>query len=750
MNVSPSAGGGHTGTRDTRFHTWRGRRDRAARWVITVGGLAVFTAMVAILVYLVWETAPLFSGAREETVELGERPDWPAAQTRLLVLDERGQAGLRVGAEGQGEFFSLPDLRTHEVLDLKPVGAQRVTAAAEDLEAPGMFALGFDDGRMVVARHRFVPELEDGLMGVRGELTFPLGVDAFVLVDTALDRVALRAHPDGLVLAAQAGSRLVTRFESREVNFLTGESTSSWIEAALDLPAVPTALAIDGQRRWVYAADANGAIHRFDLPSLTASGLIRPGDARVTAMRMLLGGASVLTGDADGVIRQAFPVRDEASGETRLEVIREFADHDRPVMTLLPEYRRRGFVALDAGGVTGLHYTTSERSLVHWALPVIGDRLPVLALTPRANGLLSLDAAGQARWTTIDNPHPEVSWRTLWRDTWYENYPEPRLTWQSSAATNDFEPKFSLAPLVFGTLKAALYAMLFAVPLALLGAAYTAVFMAPALRRRIKPMIEIMAALPTVILGFLAGLWLAPWLESHLAGVFAMLVVVPGGVLLLAWGWHRAGIRQRLKLPIGWEPLVLLPVLLGLGALALVLADPLQALLFDGDLRTWLTQDWGVSYDQRNALVVGIAMGFAVVPTIFSIAEDALFAVPKSLSDGSLALGATRWQTLLNVILPTASPGIFSGLMIGFGRAVGETMIVLMATGNTPIMDWNIFEGMRTLAANIAVEMPESAVHSTHYRILFASALVLFIFTFIVNTLAELVRQRLRARYSEL
>jgi phosphate transport system permease protein len=172
--------------------------------------------------------------------------------------------------------------------------------------------------------------------------------------------------------------------------------------------------------------------------------------------------------------------------------------------------------------------------------------------------------------------------------------------------------------------------------------------------------------------------------------------------------------------------------------------------LFQGDLRTWLSNEAGISYDQRNALVVGCAMGFAVIPTIFSIAEDAVFGVPKSLSDGSLALGATPWQTLLFVILPTASPGIFSALMIGLGRAVGETMIVLMATGNTPIMDWNLFEGMRTLAANIAVEMPESEVNSSHYRILFLAALVLFLFTFVVNTGAELIRQRLREKYSSL
>ena len=259
-----------------------------------------------------------------------------------------------------------------------------------------------------------------------------------------------------------------------------------------------------------------------------------------------------------------------------------------------------------------------------------------------------------------------------------------------------------------------------------------------------------MAALPTVILGFLAGLWFAPFLEENLAGVFALLLFMPVGLLVFAWFWTQAEWRIKDYLKEGWEPVLLIPVLVLLGWWSIELAGPLQNLLFDGDLRHWLSREAGISYDQRNAMVVGCAMGFAVIPTIFSIAEDAIYGVPKSLSDGSLALGATPWQTLVRVILPTASPGMFSAVMIGLGRAVGETMIVLMATGNTPIMDWNLFEGMRTLAANIAVEMPESALNSSHYRILFLAALVLFLFTFVFNTGAELIRQRLREKYSSL
>jgi phosphate transport system permease protein len=154
-----------------------------------------------------------------------------------------------------------------------------------------------------------------------------------------------------------------------------------------------------------------------------------------------------------------------------------------------------------------------------------------------------------------------------------------------------------------------------------------------------------------------------------------------------------------------------------------------------------------LSFDQRNAFVVGMVMGFAVVPIIFTISEDALSSVPPGLTAASLALGATRWQTALHVVLPSASPGIFSATMVGFGRAVGETMIVLMATGNTPVMDWNIFNGFRTLSANIAVEIPEAPVGGTLFRSLFLAALLLFIMTFVVNTAAEVIRQRMRMKY---
>jgi phosphate transport system permease protein len=288
------------------------------------------------------------------------------------------------------------------------------------------------------------------------------------------------------------------------------------------------------------------------------------------------------------------------------------------------------------------------------------------------------------------------------------------------------------------------------VPVAILGALYASQFMHPALRGVIKPVVEIMAALPSVVLGFLAGLWLAPMIERVVPGVLLLPFVVAATTVLAAGLWRATAVQWRRRLRPGTEVLVLIPLTVAATWTAVRLGGLVEATLLAGDYRGWLLRVLGLTYDQRNSLVVGFAMGFAVIPVIFTIAEDALSNVPPYLSAGSLALGATRWQTALRVVLPTASPGIFSALMIGFGRAVGETMIVLMATGNTPLMDWSIFNGFRALSANIAVELPEAPQDGTLYRVLFLAAFLLFVMTFIVNTAAEVVRLRLRRRYQAL
>jgi phosphate transport system permease protein len=358
--------------------------------------------------------------------------------------------------------------------------------------------------------------------------------------------------------------------------------------------------------------------------------------------------------------------------------------------------------------------------------------------------------SGQLAEIEVYNPHPEITWKTLFGKTWYEGYDRPEYVWQSSGGTDDFEPKLSLTPLLVGTLKGTFYSLLLAIPLGVFGAMYTSQFMHPMYKRYLKPMIEIMAALPSVVLGFLAGLWLAPRIEQAVPALALMIVALPLLVLLAGYLWSLLPRTFRGRFPVGSEAILFVFVLAGGIGLCFQASQPFEDLAFAGNFQGWLLQATGLNYDQRNAVVVGLAMGFAVIPIIFAIAEDAFSNVPTNLVAGSLALGADRWQTVTRVVLPTASPGIFSAIMVGFGRAVGETMIVLMATGNTPIMDWNPFNGFRTLSANIAVEIPEAPHGGTLYRTLFLAGLLLFIITFLINTVAEIVRQRLRERYSQL
>jgi phosphate transport system permease protein len=520
----------------------------------------------------------------------------------------------------------------------------------------------------------------------------------------------------------------------------------------LPYPHQPVKALVSPERQWLYLLNTEGAIAYYDIrdkaePIHIESISVLDEGSQPTSLEFLLGGISLLLADDQGNIHQLFLVRGE-DGQRHLTAIRNFNSGGSEVSSISTELLRKGFLVTDVEGNVSLFHTTASRHL--FTENITDKPITHLGVGPRSDKLIAEDNSGQLHVWEMDAEHPEASLSSIWGKVWYESYPEPDYIWQSSSSSNDFEPKFSLTPLTFGTFKAAFYAMLVAMPLAICGAIFTAYFMAPKMRGVVKPSIEIMEALPTVILGFLAGLWLAPFVEAHLPGVFATIVALPLGILLASFAWWQVPDRIKVSMSDGWQAALLIPVVMLCGWLALSLSPWMERVLFDGNMRLWLTDTMGIGYDQRNSVIIGIAMGFAVIPTIFSIAEDAVFSVPKHLSSGSLALGATPWQTLVRVVLPSASPGIFSGTMIGLGRAVGETMIVLMATGNTPIMDFSIFEGMRTLSANVAVELPESAVGSTHFRILFLAALVLFIFTFFFNTIAEIVRQRLREKYSSL
>ncbi|MEE8055466.1 MAG: ABC transporter permease subunit [Gammaproteobacteria bacterium] len=739
-----------------RHRLWRHIKDVVTEKCIAVGGISVIIAIVLIFFYLLYIVLPLFKPATMERVAEYPPPGGDTSETLYVAIEEHNEIGLAITSDARAVFFRTNDGTALNKIPL-PIGPDAfISATSAGDPEHATIALGLSNGRLLLLRHVYDVSYPNDIRVITPRIDFPLGDNPIAIDETGRSLINLAAQSDDeeTTIVALTGDRRLIIVNLAQEGSLLEEEVS--VERAIsELPvaaATVTHIALDVDQRELYLASRDGFISYYDLTNKSAPRLIQriravPDETDITVLHFLSGGISLLVGDSRGTVTQWLPVRDEHNNYT-LQRVRAFAALPGSITSIAPEYYRKGFAAVDNTGHLGIYHTTAHRTMrIEQATH---DPLAQVVISPRANSLLLVDKANQYEFWHIDNEHPEISWDSLWGEVWYESRSEPKYIWQSSSASNDFEPKFSLTPLIFGTLKAAFYAMLFAIPLAILGAIYTAYFMAPRMRAAVKPTIEIMEALPTVVLGFLAGLWLAPFVEKHLPGIFCLLILLPIVPVAFAYLWSRLPANLRHRVPDGWEAALLIPVVCLTGLIAIALSQPVEILFFDGNMPQWLNNQLGISYDQRNSLVVGFAMGFAVIPTIFSISEDAIFSVPKHLTVGSLALGATPWQTMVRVVLLTASPGIFSAIMIGLGRAVGETMIVLMATGNTPIIDFNIFQGFRALSANIAVEMPESEVNSTHYRILFLAALVLFIFTFMFNTIAELVRQRLRTKYSSL
>jgi phosphate transport system permease protein len=609
---------------------------------------------------------------------------------------------------------------------------------------------------------------------------------------------------------------------------------------------------------------------------------------------MLLGGATLVVGDSGGVVRAFDAGRDPTSTAPdglRLVESGQFRAGRTPVVGLAMGERDRVVAAALKGGSVMVRHMTSRKEIAQ-----VTGAGGALALSPNSDGLIAIDGSGRYRAWSLEVGHADASVTSLFAPVMYEGEVAPRFIYQSSSGSDAAEIKLSLIPLIFGTLKATVVGMLVAVPLAVLGAIYSSEFMHKRLRRVVKPTVEMMASLPSVVLGFIAAMVVAPFMRDWLARVLVGILLTPVLLVFCAYLWQlvprdaaakvtrrarvlligaalvasaatatalgptverglfrpthtdqlvaagsydavprdcwpawvgsrptlspdeerrlrrggmyfRAGgvvrpverevpagaagpasIKRWLDGSIGdampgWLAALFFPVML---AVSFVQARLLSRERFEqmlGSTRTAMgaaellrfaiivscgaAVTWGLAwvftrlgwdtrdsifgpFSQRNSLVVGVIMGFAVIPLVYTISEDALRSVPDSLRSASLGVGATPWQTAVRVVLPAAGSGVFSAIMIGLGRAVGETMIVLMAAGNTPEISSNIFSGFRTLAANIAVELPEAESGSTHARILFLCGLVLFAMTFAINTTAEVVRQRFRRRNAAL
>jgi phosphate transport system permease protein len=747
------------------------RIDRGAAVLITAGGIGIVASVIGILLFVLAESWPLFLGARGrplDTLELAAVPAAaaspapaapaaaeppPAAQAPGPVvapaplvsgIDEYRLYLYQVRTDGRVVFFRMSDGSFAFDRPLPAVAGGPLLAAARTLIGDRL-AVATVDGRVALAQVQVQPRYEaqkrvdlDVTVTEQGVVDLQAGGQAVRQVTYGDDAGGTRAVAallaDGSIATWRQGAGGEGDGERQRLRPEPGENV--------------TVVRLGRSERLIAGTD-RGRVYHWDLAAGGRLTSVSPvASTPVTALDWIIGEITFVAGTQSGEVSAWFPVRlHDDDPEPTMVRAHVFDPHGAAVTAIGGSTRDKSFVTAGQDGSLAVRYLTTERTLLSLSGPPAPQQV---VLTPRNDGLLSIQPDATVARFEIDVPHPEVTLRALFGKLWYEGYPRPEYVWQSTGATSDFEPKFSLVPLIFGTLKGTFYALIVAIPLAVLGALYTSLFVHPSVRAKVKPTLEIMAALPSVVIGFVAGLWLASVVERLIVPVLLMTVLLPAFGTAGVFLWRRLPRALLKRLKPGMEVALILPLLLLGGWVALQVGPWVEGWAFGGDFKVWLSTHLGIVYDQRNSLVVGLAMGFAVIPIIFTISDDAFSSVPSSLTAGSLALGASRWQTALRVVLPTASPGVFSAIMIGFGRAVGETMIVLMATGNTPVLDWSIFNGMRTLSANVAVEIPEAPHGGTLYRVLFLSAALLFTMTFLVNTLAEVIRQRLRERYRAL
>jgi phosphate transport system permease protein len=843
--------------------------DATADWTIRIGGVSVIVAVFGIMVFLAEVVLPLFAGGRLE------------GQTATALVPAEGRVVMAAIDEYQTMAATIDDhgrvvafhARTGTPVTAPTLDFQGLTATAFGRTLTGTdLAFGFEDGTIRLATLRFHADLleadavsadlravgdaadrTDGTaiytpiatgqmrrVSVTAEIGEPQQVAAVGRAIRAIDyRLGGPAErPTRVFITLDAnGIGRITRAETRK-NMMTGRERVTLTTAELpglapDIDVVATLVNDKGDV--AYFAERSGIVRRYDVrdfanPVLAETVDLAPGPASLTAMVYLIGEQSMAVGRDDGSVDIYFRIPRDGATTTdgyALTATKRLQPHDAAVVAIAPAQRGKVFATADAAGEIRLRHSTSEQLLL--TLPTSGDGvLAALTVAPRDDAVIAVRDGQVATWT-FAAPHPETTLQTIFAPTWYEGYPQPTQTWQSSAGSDAFEPKFSLVPLIFGTLKATFYSLLFAVPIALGAAIFTSEFTTPTVRAVIKPTMELMAALPSVVLGFIAAIILAPIIETWIAAVIIAFGAIPIGLVLGGCLWQMLPRRvQSLGQGLPRLALMLAALIASLG-LCLAAAVPLERLFFAGDFKAWVAGTagsatafqalilwplafgalwlaagrlfagpieaamrgparaagraylgrwlataaiagliaWamavamaGLGFDarggvidgfvQRNTLIVGFAMGFAVIPIIYTVSEDALSAVPDSLRAASLALGATPWQTTIKVVVPAAMSGIFAAIMVGMGRAVGETMIVVMAAGNTPIIDWNVFAGLRALSANIAVELPEAVRDSTLYRMLFLAALTLFVMTFVINTVAEAVRLRFRKQTTAL
>ncbi|MEZ9894576.1 phosphate ABC transporter permease, partial [Vibrio lentus] len=499
-------------------------KDRLVRFSVTCGAVSVLAALVLIFVYLAMVILPVFSDTGLETDQAVKTV--AVEKPIALSVDEYGQHAFTIEKSGLVQFWDLESQNTHSYFE-RNVLANPI-AFSRNTPSENWFAFADSASNLTFFHPEYsAPVLQKGSEAEpkieQIDLPEPFLNDESSNGAT-IEKFAFSKNGRGITVAAQlSDQRVLVKWYQSD---LTGQyvfQKRQWLSDKLGLQQ-QLLVTPDGQTLYL-RTQSDLVVLKLSDSGFNVREVIdlSLNDAKhsVKSIDLLSGAYSLLVTHEDGQVSQWFDVLNDE--KRSLTHIRDFQLAEQ-VQFILPDTYRKGFYSFYKNGTLQSHYTTSEKlSLFERAF----DKSPQLAAMSANELHLATLIDGTISVAKVDNEYPQISFSSLWQKVWYESYPEPQYVWQSTSANDDFEEKFSLVPITFGTIKAALFAMMFAVPVAVLGAIYTAYFMSPRMRRVVKPSIELMEALPTVIIGFLAGLWFAPIVETHLTAVFSLIVLLP-------------------------------------------------------------------------------------------------------------------------------------------------------------------------------------------------------------------------------
>ena len=615
------------------------RAERTAKFFIYTGGFGTIVAVALIFIFLVGMVLPLFGGSEtgeEKTVVTKSVPvDTPLG----IGCDEYRTVAF--GVQPDGSIRTLDFATGQEIGTLDLLEGKQPTAYAST-KSQTEWIFGFEDGSVrflkIGFKERFIeredlPEEHQGLaVGEHGRLDDGVVVrtpsdqfrftaleaelgDAIKAARSPIVKIDLSFPPSGKAFAALTRDKglTVATIEKRP-NMMTGKMREVAKKTTLpyevpDGRALPEHLKLTGGGNELFLIWKDGFCIRYDARRLGDDGNPVPDDRRraemlnlvddgaeVRSVQFLIGKTTLLVGDNAGTVHAWFTTRPEGKARTSVDGIemasaRSYEGPRSAVRSLSVSRRSRMFMAGYENGEARVFQATRNATLAE-VKNSTGAAADCVALAPKEDSLILLARTGLFRWE-FDAGHHDVSMSTMFAPIWYEGETGPTDTWQSTGG-EDSEPKLGLMPLIFGTLKATFYSMLMAIPLALLAAIYTSEFLKPSVRTPVKSSIEMMASLPSVVLGFLAALVVAPFVADVLPATLAALLTIPFSFLLGARLWQMLPSDTALRLS-GLPKFIALASTLPIGILLASWVGPvMESVFFGGDIQKWLNQEEGV------------------------------------------------------------------------------------------------------------------------------------------------------------